>query len=518
MECTFASVFYRPHSGNGYNTILSSLWSRKNSIQSVSSGTSSEVSEALNPLFERSYCLFRLCPYCRDGGPEVVLADMWTKSKKFAKRVSLYPDVFENFHGHHFSIVTLEYAPFSCYEKTKGLEVKLKDCVDTRMVNAMSKSLNFTYQVREPTVPQWGYKLDNGSYTGVIGTVQKYEADFSLNVAFTGDREKVIDYTVGYFNDPLTFCTTKPRPLNQALTLLRPFQLWVWIGFFIVSLAMGPLYYLSCRVLPEPNFSSTGSRSKKSLSLAKAIMKIYGSLLSQSDPWNAGDGSRVLAAAWIIFSLVTMTSYVANLIASYTLPALSPTLNTLQELVDSDFSWGIQNLGAADYQLFKSSEVPLYQKVFAGLDMCPDLDECLKRARDTKYAFITWRLYMEDRIAIRFTSATGERQLHVAYEDFFPSEIGWAMNSGCPFRGKFNNVIRKLLESGIITKWLKDIILDPKRRDPVATVDIVPRLEGPQPLGLEQLQGIFYILGLGCVMSSIAFVMELGLHSLRVLD
>ncbi|XP_064105499.1 probable glutamate receptor [Macrobrachium nipponense] len=99
------------------------------------------------------------------------------------------------------------------------------------MMNAVAGTLNFTYKVREPADQQWGYKLDNGTYTGVIGAVQNYAADFSLNVAFTGDREKVIDYTVGYYNDPLTFCTTKPRPLNHGLALLRPFEAKVRVSF-----------------------------------------------------------------------------------------------------------------------------------------------------------------------------------------------------------------------------------------------------------------------------------------------
>lgn len=85
----------------------------------------------------------------------------------------------QNFHGHTFRIVTLEYAPFSCYDKMemkeengrrgagkRGAKLKLRDCVDTRMLRAMATSLNFTYSVREPVDGQWGYRLQNGSYTG----------------------------------------------------------------------------------------------------------------------------------------------------------------------------------------------------------------------------------------------------------------------------------------------------------------------------------------------------------------
>ncbi|XP_042220292.1 uncharacterized protein LOC121865040 [Homarus americanus] len=507
-----------PYLGSGYGIVVVSWWPREENALTQHHHQQQEEKEENEISGPRVYHLLSPCPYCRDGGAEVVLIDEWQPGGcGFVLGNSLYPDTFKNFQGHRFNIVTLEYAPFSCYDKASDGgaeegEVVLRDCVDTRILNALASTLNFTYNIREPRDHQWGYRLDNGTYTGVIGAVEKYEADFSLNVAFTGDREKVIDYTVGYFYDPLTFCTTKPRPLNQVLALIRPFQPLVWAGFVGVSMVVAPLYYLAGTVERIP------SLNLKSPSISKAFLKIYGACLSQSCRWSGENGPRVLVAAWLVFSMVTLTSYVAMLTASLTLPTLSPTLNSLEQLVESDFSWGIQDQGAADYQLLKSSRVPLYQKVYRGLQVCPSLDECLARARDTKYAFITWRLYMEDRIAIRFTSATGERQLHVATNDFFPSEIGWAMNPGCPFRGKFNQQIRRLLEGGLITKWLLQIINDPKRREVVEGEEVlegeeVPRREGPQRLGLDQLQGVFYILILGDIIASLLFVVEFYKHS-----
>ncbi|XP_063842273.1 ionotropic receptor 40a-like isoform X3 [Scylla paramamosain] len=149
--------------------------------------------------------------------------------------------------------------------------LELKDCVDTRMLRAMATSLNFTYVVREPLDGQWGYRLQNGSYTGVIGAVQRLEANFSLNVAFTGDRERVIDYTLGYYNDPLTFCTSPPRPLPRVLALVRPFHPEVWAGFVVVLVAVGSLYYAARKL--ENSSSSVPS-------FLATFLKIYGSCLT----------------------------------------------------------------------------------------------------------------------------------------------------------------------------------------------------------------------------------------------
>lgn len=53
--------------------------------------------------------------------------------------------------------------------------------------------------------------------------MERLEADFSQNIAITQDREEVVDCTRGYHVDPITFATSKPRLLNQALALIRPF-------------------------------------------------------------------------------------------------------------------------------------------------------------------------------------------------------------------------------------------------------------------------------------------------------
>lgn len=74
------------------------------------------------------------------------------------------------------------------------------------------------WQVFEPADGLWGYQLENGSFTGVLGEVQHYKADFSLDLSITAEREEVIDYTIGYHWEPLTFVTSKPqvRALSSA--------------------------------------------------------------------------------------------------------------------------------------------------------------------------------------------------------------------------------------------------------------------------------------------------------------
>ncbi|KAK8374767.1 hypothetical protein O3P69_012536 [Scylla paramamosain] len=110
---------------------------------------------------------------------------------------------------------------------------------------------------------------------------------------------------------------------------------------------------------------------------------------------------------------------------------------------------------------------------------------------------------------LTFTSATGEPQLHVATSDFFPSEIGWAMTPGCPFRDKFNHQIRRLLEAGLLTRWLNQLIHDPGRREAQESEEPQQAERSQQPLTLDHVQGAYYVLFIGYALSGPLFLLEL---------
>ncbi|XP_064110307.1 probable glutamate receptor [Macrobrachium nipponense] len=483
-----------PVLGNSYNLVVMSENPEESNLPKA--GTTPKL----------DFVFFQTCPYCKDGNPSVNYIAHWRSDKGFLFSKPFYPDLFQTFNGHLFRAVTLVYEPFSCYRKVSDdILIPTGRCVDNTMLHEMSLALNFTYKFTEPKDGQWGHKLDNGSYTGVIGSVERMEADFSLNIAITQDREEVVDCTIGYHIEPITFATTKPRPLNQAFALIRPFRSEVWIAFGLTVVLAGPTYYIICK------YATLSKDAFRPPTLSAASFMTFATCINQSVNWMPIASTRIFIGAYAFSMFVAVTMYIAMLTASLTLPTLSPTLNTLEKLVESDFSWGIQDLGAADYQLLKSSQVPLYQRVFQGLQQCPSLDECIIRARDTKYAFITWRTYLEDRIAVRFTSSTGERQLHVASGNIFPVELGWAMNPGSPYRHRFNSQIRKQLESGLISKWLKDIINDPQRREASDEANLPSSSSLIQALGLHHLQGVFFILTIGYATAFLIFLVELTL-------
>lgn len=78
------------------------------------------------------------------------------------------------------------------------------------------------YELVEPPDGQWGVVDDHGNWSGVVGMLQREQADLSLCLTITAPRLPVMDYTRVYTNDPLVIISLKPKPLPRYLALVRP--------------------------------------------------------------------------------------------------------------------------------------------------------------------------------------------------------------------------------------------------------------------------------------------------------
>ncbi|XP_069954664.1 glutamate receptor isoform X3 [Cherax quadricarinatus] len=446
------------------------------------------------------------CPFCRRGEPEIILRNRWSPGRGFQNHSDLFPDLYQDCNGHIFKAVALDFPPFIQYSSGNSTHpLVMKDCLDKRIIDTIAEVHNFTYQVFEPADGLFGYQLDNGSFTGVLGEIQSSKRDFSLDLSITAERGEVVDFTIGYHWEPLTFVTSKPQPLPQWLALVRPFQAYMWLCLLLMLAASGPTFWLL-------QWLSGGSYS-----LPNAIFLTFGSMISQGQLWPRTSEVRVFSVFWLLFCLVVAVSYVGNLTAFLTVPALSPTIDSLEDLLDSNFVWGINNFGAADYQLFKTSKVPLYQNIFRGLTFCPSLVECMQRALNEHFAFISFKTYLRDAIAMHFIDKNGETRVYLAKDSFFPADTGYAVQKGSPIKRVFDGILKRLLGGGFVAKWMSTLIdqhtLDTQSRAAAAAAvcgEASTMLEGNHlSLTLYHLQGVFVVYAVGLLFSLVIFICEL---------
>ena len=104
--------------------------------------------------------------------------------------------------------------------------------------------------------------------------------------------------------------------------------------------------------------------------------------------------TRIAASMWWFFTLIMVSSYTANLAAFLTIESLSPAINNVEELANSDgaVAYGAKR-GGSTFGFFKESENPIYQKMYQYMvdhpeHMTSSNDEGLKRAKAGKYAYL----------------------------------------------------------------------------------------------------------------------------------
>ncbi|KAK7081106.1 hypothetical protein SK128_000836 [Halocaridina rubra] len=393
------------------------------------------------------------CPFCRSGQPEIILRNRWGPERGLSQETSLFPDLYRDCNGHTFRGVALIYPPIVDYSEGNATHpVILTDCLDRNIMEVISRFYNFTYVLYEPADGDWGLQFDNGSFNGLIGEVQRKEADFTLDVAITAERGEVVDFTIGYFAEPMSFVTSKPQ---------------------------------GCR-------------------------------------WPQTTSVRLYCIFWILFAMFATMSYLSNLTAFLTVPELSPSVDTLEALSFSSFTWGLEEGGTADYQLFKTSTVPLYMRIFKDMSICPTLVDCIQRTLDERYAFISWRLYLRDAIAQDFTDKNGYTQVYLAKESFWPVDVGYTLQKGSPLKRGFDSVLRRLIEGGFIEKWVSDLIQKrflsaqrAKRAEAVELGETVNTTDENMSLSVHHLQGVFFVYFVGMLLASLLFLLEIATQSLK---
>lgn len=81
----------------------------------------------------------------------------------------------------------------------------------------------FRYAISEESKRVFGLEK-KGKFSGLIGVLQREEADVSTVSAPTPSRLKAVDYVHGYPPDLITIVSLQPTQLPQHLALIRPFS------------------------------------------------------------------------------------------------------------------------------------------------------------------------------------------------------------------------------------------------------------------------------------------------------
>ncbi|XP_068229264.1 glutamate receptor ionotropic, kainate glr-3-like [Palaemon carinicauda] len=400
---------------------------------------------------------------------------------------------YDNLQGRHLSVAANDFAGFIEMNEETGIPTG----VDAEIVIALSQFLNFTYEIVRPADGMWGNPLPNGTVTGIIGMVSRHEASFAIcAVAVSDTRETVVDFAYPYHREPLAIFTRAPKLKSRALAILSPFPLQVWICIAASTLITGFVVGFQAKVSNEYNWSFQQS----SFNIFRNLV-VQGNLLYSSH-WT----HRLIFLMWYIVCLIISALYSGTLTSVLAVPSYETPVNSLYDLpkaIKDGYTLGILK-DTTNELLFREAKEGIYKQVWDLFNHKNPAESFIDRPEtginkilEKKFLFIEFKISNEILIG-----QIGRTKFHVARQAFYFHGIGIACPPGAPYISSISKMLLRMGEGGLIQKWFKDEI------DKVSRGKSEDNKETIGAIGLKHLQAAFFLVLIGSLAASLAFIIE----------
>lgn len=261
-----------------------------------------------------------------------------------------------------------------------GLEIDL--------VNTLSSSMNFTIDFYEPPDAErekWGRNVGTANFSGLLGEMDEARADIALgDLHNTLFHLKVMDLSLPYNTECLTFITPEVLSDNSWKTLISPFSLGMWIGVLVSLFVSGVVFFSFSKVyvlmkdmrrLKHANVTAYFARDFFD-DFSACILYTYSMILVVSLPrlplrWSV----RMLTGWWWIYCVLVVVAYRASLTSILANPQPRLTIDSLEVLANSWLkcgAWGEQN---KNFFLMSSDQAA--QKIGGKLEHVDDADDAV---------------------------------------------------------------------------------------------------------------------------------------------
>ncbi|XP_012347986.1 ionotropic receptor 25a isoform X2 [Apis florea] len=208
-------------------------------------------------------------------------------------------------------------------------------CID--FVKKLSEEMQFDYDLIIPEDRQFGKKLPNGQWNGLIGDLAKGETDIVVAaLTMTSEREEVIDFVAPYFEQSgLLIVMRKPVRKPSLFKFMTVLKVEVWLSI------VGALTLTGIMIWILDKYSPYSARNNKQLypypCREFTLKESFWFALTSFTPQGGGEApkalsSRILVAAYWLFVVLMLATFTANLAAFLTVERMQSPVQSLEQL------------------------------------------------------------------------------------------------------------------------------------------------------------------------------------------
>ncbi len=338
------------------------------------------------------------------------------------------------------------------------------------LLSLLQDMLNFTVTYTSPADRQWGSPVSPSSplnFTGMVGMVARKEADLSsAGLTVTRDRQQVVDFTAGFYDDWTAFFVKRSvaAPPVNFTAYVDVFNSYSWLMIGLMMLSAGVVAFTLRNFGKDSSWASTGG-----LALAfKALLQLSHEITSA----NASSKILVLSISFSAFFL--FAHFTADLTAMMTHREPPPTLRSFEDVLAQGYQVIVWAGTSADTYLANALPGTYMQRAYQ------------ETMEGNPSAFVqgeaeAYEVLSAEKKSVFFGSQMGffgvsDIERLAQLEDSIFSALGIALQKDSEFLDVFNFHLLKMWNTGhidkLIKKWTEDGPKDDSKR--IFVDDAVP--------------------------------------------
>ncbi|XP_071519171.1 glutamate receptor 2-like [Panulirus ornatus] len=203
------------------------------------------------------------------------------------------------------------------------------------VMRVVQQHLNFTAVL--VATQGFGLLMDNGSWNGMVGVLQRREADMAaLDFTPSWRRAQVVDFSRAIGEDAVVIISRAPAPVVKPFLLMQIFTPLVWACLVGVALSMGVVLGLVWWTETHL-FDHLAARGQVKGHIIQQMVNVLRIHVNQgSVVWPRGGAGRMGATGAILVALVVASVYSGSITAFLAIPFRSAPLDSVEDLVRSE--------------------------------------------------------------------------------------------------------------------------------------------------------------------------------------
>lgn len=435
---------------------------------------------------------------------DIAELDLWSSEEHggFLYTYPLFPPkIFNDLQGCPIFILTAEYPPFvvSLRHDTRNTSKKLafEEGPVMRLLKTVASKMNMTEDITgvetNRVFPELFTKIKDG----------KFDILFSpLSLLHFGktflDETYVLSQKRGRFIVP---CGQTFSRWNSIIRVFSP-DLWLTVFLSMLIACILMLCLTGClNKLSQAEYQVYQSLSSCLISIWAILLGLSVSVMPRSDSF------RVFFSTWLIYCLAVNTVFQAFLTTFLINPGRKHHIESIQELLNSGLPYGFDP--QCD-KTFNDTEESVMRTILQHRIPCSPYTTCMDWvAYHRNFSTPSTDNIVDYFITTKYVDYQGTPLLCALKEEYYSSNNVIHMTKGNPLFQRVNEIVGRIVESGIFNQWTKELFNSLKLKKGVISLRTLQ--DEYYNLNLEHVQSAFWVLCVGLALGSAVFVVQLCL-------